>query len=241
MVFNFPRPLSNKPSLLNYEELRTLLHEFGHALHGIFSQATYRSLSGTSVYRDFVELPSQIMENWAEQIGWLKDVGKHFETGKAIPDDIIEKLLNARYFNKAFAGCRQLSFGYLDFAWHMLSDADITDVVAYEAKAVERFQFLSRPGNIAMSPSFNHIFAGGYAAGYYGYKWAEVLDADAFSKFTEAGIFNQEVAAAFRKEILERGGTRHPLELYTNFVGREPSMDALLKREGLRRKNHKSP
>lgn len=233
LVFNFPNATDDKPSLLSYYELRTLLHEFGHALHGIFSQVKYKSLAGTSVYRDFVELPSQIMENWAEQEEWIRSVGKHYKTGAAIDSSLIEKILASKNFHEGNMACRQLSFGYLDMAWHTLSKDFQGDIIAFEKEVTRPMSLLPKVEGIAMSPAFNHIFGGGYAAGYYGYKWAEVLDADAFSKFRKEGIFNSEVARQFRKKILSRGGTKHPMELYVDFMGREPEVEALLVRSGV--------
>jgi peptidyl-dipeptidase Dcp len=233
LVFNFPRPAGCKPSLLNYSELRTLLHEFGHALHGVFSQVNYKSLSGTSVYRDFVELPSQIMENWAEQARWLERAGIHYETGESIDEEMIHNLVDSRNFNEGIAGCRQLSFGYLDMAWHSLGTDFEGDPLQFEEEVVAPVSLLPKAEGTASSPAFSHIFGGGYAAGYYGYKWAEVLDADAFSRFKEKGIFNRDIAAEFRTKILSKGGTQHPMELFTDFMKREPSIDALLRRSGL--------
>ncbi|MBN1950511.1 MAG: M3 family metallopeptidase [Bacteroidales bacterium] len=232
LVFNFPKTVEETPSLLNYGELRTLLHEFGHALHSIFSEVNYKSLSGTSVYRDFVELPSQFMENWAEQKAWLQRVGKHYKTGEVIPEVLIDNLIESKNFHEGYAGCRQISFGLLDMSWHSLREEYAGDIIGFEKKNMAELSVLPEVKETSMSPSFGHIFGGGYAAGYYGYKWSEVLDADAFSRFINEGIFNAETAREFREKILSKGGSRHPMELYTDFMGREPDINALLIRSG---------
>ncbi len=232
LVFNFPKATAEQPALLTYDDLRTLLHEFGHGLHGLFSNVTFKSLSGTSVYRDFVELPSQIMENWAEQKEWLYRIARHYQTGEAMPDAMIEKILEARNYNEAYFGMRQLGFGYLDMAWHTLDKDFTTDVTGFEKEVMQPLSLLPQNENTAISPSFSHIFSGGYATGYYGYKWAEVLDADAFSRFQEQGIFDTSTAQQFRDTILSKGGSEHPMKLYIDFLGREPRVDALLKRSG---------
>jgi peptidyl-dipeptidase Dcp len=234
LVFNFTKPTAEKPSLLSYDEVRTMLHEFGHALHGMLSKVTYASLSGTSVYRDFVELPSQIMENWTEQKEWLDEVAVHYVTGEKIPAELLQKILDSRNYNEGYLTCRQLSFGLNDMAWHSLTQPYDGDVEQFEKHAMEPVEVLPPMDGTAMSPSFSHIFAGGYAAGYYGYKWAEVLDADAFSLFKENGIFDKATAKRFRDCILSKGGTAHPMKLYIDFRGREPSIDALLERSGIK-------
>ena len=235
LVFNFTKPGAQKPSLLTYTEVRTLLHEFGHALHGLLSRVNYKSLSGTSVYRDFVELPSQLLENWAEQPEWLNLVGSHYETGEKIPVAMLNNILESRNFLEGFASVRQISFGLTDMEWHSIRTPYEGDVIAFEKKAMQPTRLLPVVEGTAMSPSFAHIFAGGYAAGYYGYKWAEVLDADAFSLFREKGIFDKTTAASFRENILSKGGTEHPMKLYVRFRGHEPSIEPLLERSGLKK------
>ncbi len=236
LVMNFTPPTGEKPSLLTIGEVNTFLHEFGHALHGLFSRCRFGSLSGTSVVRDFVELPSQLMENWAIQPEWLNSFAAHYETGAPIPSVLIDRLLASRHFLSAYACCRQLSFGYLDMAWHSI-EVDLPedlDIKAYEEAAWGKALVLPpSPIEAMMSPSFGHIFSGGYAAGYYGYKWSEVLDADAFSAFKEEGLFSKEVAARFRTNILERGDTREAMELYEAFRGRKPSINAMMERDGI--------
>ena len=233
LVFNFTKPGKEKPSLLTYNEVRTLLHEFGHALHGMLSRVNYSSLSGTSVYRDFVELPSQLLENWAEQPEWLDGVAAHYKTGEKMPVEILNSILESKNFLEGYASVRQISFGLTDMAWHSLRNPFGGDIIAFEKKAMEPTQLLPPVEGTAMSPSFGHIFAGGYAAGYYGYKWAEVLDADAFSLFKAKGIYDKTVAASFRENILSKGGTEHPMRLYMKFRGHEPSIEPLLERSGL--------
>ena len=233
LVMNFTKPTKSKPSLLSYMEVRTFLHEFGHALHGMLSNVHYESQSGTSVYRDFVELPSQIMENWGMEKAWLKEVGVHYQTGATIPDELIDKLIASGKFQSGYSTVRQLSFGMNDMAWHTLEEPFQGDVIAFERKATRRTRLFPPVEGTAVSTAFSHIFDGGYAAGYYGYKWAEVLDADAFELFKEKGIFNREVAGSFRKNILEKGGTKHPMDLYKAFRGHEPDIKPLLKRSGL--------
>ncbi|MDD2286474.1 MAG: M3 family metallopeptidase [Paludibacter sp.] len=233
IVMNFTRPTGTKPALLAYEELTTFLHEFGHALHGMLTECTYESLSGTNVYQDFVELPSQILENWASKKEFLDEFAVHYETGEKIPVELINKIKASENFNAAYFCLRQLSFGYLDMAWHTLESPFEGDVTTMEKFAMEKTQLLPYVSNTAMSPAFSHIFSGGYAAGYYSYKWAEVLDADAFSVFTEKGIFDQPTATSFFENILKRGGTEHPMVLYKRFRGQEPTIEALLKRSGV--------
>lgn len=234
IVMNFTRPTETKPSLLTFDEVETLLHEFGHALHGMLADGTYGSLSGTGVYRDFVELPSQIMENWLTEKDFLDQIAVHYETSEKIPQELIHKLVNASNFNAGYLCCRQLSFGLLDMAWHTRTTPFEGDVADFEKEAWKAATILPVVPGTCMSTSFGHIFSGGYSAGYYGYKWAEVLDADAFAAFKEAGIFNKEVAGKFREHILSKGGTEDPDILYKRFRGKEPSIDALLIRNGIK-------
>lgn len=236
VVCNFSKPTETTPSLLNFDEVTTFLHEFGHALHGMLSKCTYPTVSGTSVYRDFVELPSQVLENWATQKEWLDVFAVHYKTGKRIPADLIQKILDAQNFNAGYLSERQLSFGMLDMAWHTIEKPFKGNVSKFEEKAMSKTELFEPVKGSAMSPAFSHIFAGGYAAGYYGYKWAEVLDADAFAAFKENGIFDKATANKFRQNVLEKGGSEHPMQLYIQFRGKEPSTDALLKRSGLLKK-----
>jgi Zn-dependent oligopeptidases len=233
IVANFTRPSETRPSLLSFNELTTLLHEFGHSLHGMLTKCTYEGLSGTNVARDFVELPSQFMENFAFEKEWLDTWATHYLTDEKIPVEIINKIKEASTFNEGYACLRQLSFGFLDMAWHTIINPVDINISDFESVAMAKTELFPSIEGLNMSASFGHIFGGGYAAGYYGYKWAEVLDADAFSYFTETGIFNKETAASFRKNILEKGGTDKPQDLYVRFRGKEPSIDALLKRSGL--------
>lgn len=235
IVMNFTRPTANKPSLLSFDEVNTLLHEFGHALHGMFASGTYASLSGTSVYRDFVELPSQIMENWLTEKEFLDQIAIHYETGEKIPQEMVQKLIDASNFNAGYLCCRQLSFGFLDMAWHTIDKPFEGDVTAFEKQAWAPTVIVPEVSGALMSSSFGHIFSGGYAAGYYGYKWAEVLDADAFAAFKAGGIFNKEIARSFRDNVLSKGGTEDPAVLYKRFRGQEPTIDALLIRNGIKR------
>lgn len=233
IVCNFTKPTKTKPSLLTLDEVLTLYHEFGHALHGLLSKVKYRDLSGTNVYWDFVELPSQIMENWVLEKECLDLWAVHYETGEKIPMELVQKIKASGKFLEGMATLRQLSFGFLDMSYHTADPESITDIDAFEAKAIEKTLLLPRVPGTNISTSFSHIFAGGYSAGYYSYKWAEVLDADAFEFFQSAGIFNREVANKFREFILEKGGTEHPMELYKKFRGQEPDVGALLRRAGL--------
>jgi len=233
IVMNFTRPTDSKPALLTFDELTTFLHEFGHSLHGMLTKCHYRSLSGTSVYRDFVELPSQLMENWASEKEFLDGFAVHYQTGEKIPADLIKKIKDAENFNTANLCLRQLSFGYIDMAWHTLEAPFDGDVVGFEKKATAPTQILPLLENTAVAPTFSHIFSGGYAAGYYSYKWAEVLDADAFSVFKKNGIFDKKTAESFRKNVLEKGGTEDPMVLYKRFKGEEPKINALLERNGI--------
>lgn len=234
VVCNFTKPTDTKPSLLNFNEVTTFLHEFGHALHGMMANTVYPSLSGTSVYWDFVELPSQIMENWATEKEWLDQFVEHFETGEAIPSELLQKMIDSKNFLAGYSSDRQLGLGMNDMAWHTIT-AEVSESVAdYEKKAMESTELFPLVEGAATSTSFSHIFAGGYASGYYSYKWAEVLEADAFSVFKKNGILDKATATSFRKNILEKGGTRHPMELYVNFRGQEPTVDALLEKSGLK-------
>ncbi|MDR1644340.1 MAG: M3 family metallopeptidase [Tannerellaceae bacterium] len=234
IVMNFTPPTRNQPSLLSYDEVRTLLHEFGHALHGIFSDGTYVVLNGTNVYRDFVELPSQLMENWLREKEFLDRIAIHYQTGEKIPQELVQRLVDASNFNAGYSCCRQLSFGLLDMAWHMIDAPFEGDLAGFEQKAWEHAIILPKVEGALMSTNFEHIFSGEYAAGYYGYKWAEVLEADAFSVFRAAGIFNKEVAQNFRDHILSKGGTEDPGVLYMRFRGQEPTIDALLIKNGIK-------
>jgi peptidyl-dipeptidase Dcp len=234
LVFNFTKPTESKPSLLTYDEVRTFLHEFGHSLHSMLSNCNYMSLSCTNVYRDFVELPSQIMENWAEQKEWLDQVAIHYKTGEKMPSEMLDNILKSRNFNSGYASVRQLSFGIDDMAWHTLTDSLKVPVSEFEQVAISRTELFPKISGVCFSTGFAHIFSGGYAAGYYGYKWAEVLDADAFSVFKKNGIFDKATARSFRDNILSRGGTENPMQLYIKFRGQEPTIDALLVRNGLK-------
>jgi len=233
IVMNFTKPTATKPALLTFEEVTTFLHEFGHSLHGMLSDCTYPSLSGTNVYRDFVELPSQIMENWAFQKEFLDDFAAHYETNEKIPDELINKIKEAKNFHVAYACLRQLGFGYLDMGWHTLSTDFEGNIIQFEKKSMIDTQILPDVENTAISPTFTHVFSGGYAAGYYSYKWAEVLEADAFSVFEKNGIFDQATANSFLENILKKGGTEHPMILYKRFRGQQPTIDALLRRNGI--------
>ena len=232
-VCNFTPPTPTKPSLLTFNEVTTLFHEFGHGLHGMLANTNYPSLSGTSVFWDFVELPSQMMENWCYEPEALALFAKHYETGEIIPQDYVEKIKESASFLEGMATLRQLSFGLLDMAFHSTNPTDITDIKAFEKVAFEGTSLYPDVAENCMSVSFSHIFQGGYSSGYYSYKWAEVLDADAFAYFQEKGIFNTEVATKFKDNILSKGGTEHPMTLYKRFRGQEPKPEALLKRAGL--------
>lgn len=234
LVMNFTKPTTDKPSLLTFDEVTTFLHEFGHALHGILSQNTYHSTAGTNVYRDFVELPSQLMENWATEKAWLDQWAVHYKTGEKIPQEYIDKIKKAANFQSGYQSDRQLSFGMVDMAWHSITHPIEEPVCQFEKLAMQPAEIFPEVPGSCFSTAFGHIFDGGYAAGYYSYKWAEVLDADAFSLFREKGIFDQETARSFRKNILEKGGSEHPMKLYERFRGRKPSVDALLERSGLK-------
>lgn len=237
IVMNFTKPTATKPSLLTFDEVNTFLHEFGHALHGMLSQCTYSSTGGTNVYRDFVELPSQIMENWALEKEWLDTWAIHYETGEKIPQEYIDRIRQAANFQSGYMSDRQLSFGMLDMAWHSISQPIEGSIQEFELAAMAPTEIFPAVDSSSFSTAFGHIFGGGYAAGYYSYKWAEVLDADAFAAFQEKGIFDAETATAFRKHILEKGGSEHPMTLYKRFRGHEPSVNALLERSGLKKKS----
>lgn len=234
IVMNFTKPTADRPSLLTPYEVETFLHEFGHALHGLLSQCNYTSTAGTNVYRDFVELPSQFNENYLTEPEFLKTFATHYQTGEPIPAEMIEKIVKSSQFGAAYACMRQLAFGYNDMAWHTITDSTaVADPAAFERAATEQVAVFEPVEGSLTSPQFSHIFAGGYAAGYYSYKWAEVLDADAFDKFKADGIFNAETAASFRGNVLERGGSEAPDELYRRFRGQDPTIDALLRRDGI--------
>ena len=235
LVMNFTKPTQDKPALLTFSEVETFLHEFGHSLHGMFANTTYASLSGTNVYWDFVELPSQIMENFATEKEFLHTFARHYQTGELIPDELVQRIKDSANFNAAYACLRQVSFGLLDMAWYTRTTPFEGDVKTYEKQTWAPTQILPDVPEACMSVQFSHIFAGGYSAGYYSYKWAEVLDADAFSLFQEKGIFNTDVATSFRENILSKGGTEHPMKLYKRFRGQEPTIDALLIRNGIKK------
>lgn len=233
IVMNFTKPTPDKPSLLTPYEVETFLHEFGHALHGLLANTTYSSLSGTNVYHDFVELPSQFNENYLTEKEFLDGFARHYITGETIPQEMIDKIVSSSQFGAAYACIRQLGFGYTDMAWHDAAEP-IDDAVALEHNVTEQVKVFEPIEGMLFSPTFSHIFSGGYAAGYYGYKWAEVLDADAFAKFKENGIFDKKTADEFKNNILTRGGTENPAELYRRFRGQDPSIDALLIRDGIK-------
>ena len=233
IVMNFTKPTGDTPALITHDEFTTFLHEFGHALHGILAQGRYPSLTGTGVSRDFVELPSQIMENWAYEPEYLDSFAKHYQTGEAIPMELIEKIVAAKNFQAGYAQVRQLHFGYLDMKWHSQTSLPEVGTLEFEKQALAPYSVMPSVEGTAFSTSFSHIFTGGYSAGYYSYKWAEVLEADAYSLFKEKGIFNTEVSNSFRKEILEKGGTEDEAVIYRNFRGHNPQPDALMKKLGL--------
>jgi peptidyl-dipeptidase Dcp len=232
---NFTPSTETNPSLLTFSEVTTFLHEFGHALHGLLSDVTYESLSGTSVARDFVELPSQIMENWATESDFLKTFAFHYQTGELIPQELIMKLKEAENFLAGYSFCRQLMFGFTDMMWHAMDPNKVDNVVELENRAVQKVDLLPEAPGTCFSTSFSHIFSGGYAVGYYSYKWAEVLEADAFSLFKEKGVFNKEVADSFVENILSKGGSKKPMELFVAFRGREPKVDALMIKSGFKK------
>lgn len=233
-VCNFTKPTATKPSLLTLNEVYTLFHEFGHGLHGLLAKSQYKSVAGTNVYWDFVELPSQIMENWVTEKECLDIFAKHYQTGETIPEELILKIKENEKFLAATGTLRQVSFATLDMKWHLADTSKLSnDIRSFESDALEGLDLFPKEEFGAMSPSFSHIFAGGYSSGYYSYKWAEVLDADAFAYFKENGIFNKEIAKSFKENILEKGGSEDPMELYKRFRGKEPTSDALLRRGGL--------
>ena len=233
IVCNFTKPTADAPALITHDELTTFLHEFGHALHGIFAEGRYPSLTGTSVSRDFVELPSQIMENWAFEPEYLNSFAKHYQTGEPIPAELIEKIVAAKNYLAGYAQVRQLHYGWLDMSWHTLTELPAESTIEFESKALAPYAIMPAVEGAAFSGSFSHIFSGGYSAGYYSYKWAEVLEADAFSLFKEKGIFNTEVAASFRENILSKGGTMDEAVIYRNFRGHDPQPEALMQKLGL--------
>jgi len=236
LVMNFTRPTASKPALLTYDEVRTFLHEFGHSLHGMLANTHYASLSGTSVYRDFVELPSQFMENYGTEKAFLDQFAVHYETGKKIPNELIRQLKASENYNIGYLCVRQLNFGFLDMAWHTLDQPFTDDVMTFERQATQETSILPVIDNTCISTAFSHIFSGGYAAGYYSYKWAEVLEADAFSVFKKQGIFDPYTAGSFRDNILSKGGTERPMILYKRFRGQEPTIDALLEANEIKTK-----
>ena len=233
-VGNFSRPTKDKPALLSIDEVTTMFHEFGHALHGLLANTTYRTLSGTEVARDFVELPSQINENWALEPDVLKVYARHYKTGKIIPMELVEKLKNSSHFNQGFATVEYLAAAFLDMDWHTITDkSDISDVDKFEKNSLDKIGLIPEIVVRYRSTYFSHVFGGGYSAGYYSYVWAEVLDADAFAYFKENGIFNKKISTSFRKNILEKGGTEEAMKLYKKFRGTDPKIDPMLKRKGL--------
>ena len=235
VVMNLTKPTEDKPALLTLGEVETFLHEFGHSLHGMFANTRFESLSGTNVWWDFVELPSQFMENFSIEKEFLRTFAFHYQTGEPLPDELIQRIVKSRNFMAATACLRQVSFGLLDMAYYTKKDAFTDDIIPFEKKAWKKAILGEQLPDTCMTVQFSHIMAGGYAAGYYSYKWAEVLDADAFSVFKKHGIFDQQTAQRFRDEILSKGGTEHPMTLYKNFKGSEPTIDALLKRNGIKR------
>ena len=235
-VMNFTKPTADTPSLITHDEFTTFLHEFGHALHGILAEGRYESLTGTNVPRDFVELPSQILENWGYEPEYLNSFAKHYQTGEPIPAELIEKIVAAKNYLAGYGQVRQLHFGYLDMNWHSLTSVPEMSVIDFEHSVLAPYETLPAVADTGFSTSFSHIFSGGYSAGYYSYKWAEVLEADAFSLFKEKGIFNPEVAKSFRNNVLSKGGTEEASELYRNFRGHDPQPQALMEKLGLTKK-----
>ncbi len=233
IVCNFTTPTADAPALITHDELTTFLHEFGHALHGIFAEGRYPSITGTSVSRDFVELPSQIMENWGYEPEYLNSFAKHYQTGEPIPAELIEKVVAAKNYLSGYAQVRQLNYGYLDMAWHTLTELPEVSAIEWEHKTLAPYSVMPAVEGAVFSPAFSHIFSGGYSAGYYSYKWAEVLEADAFSLFKEKGIFNTEVSHSFRENILSKGSCEDADVLYRNFRGHDPQPEALMKKLGL--------
>ena len=232
-VCNFTKPTKTKPSLLSIDEVRTLFHEFGHGLHGLLSKQQYRSLAGTNVFLDFVELPSQVMENWLGEKEALSLFARHYETGAEIPEELLKKMKASEKHMVGYTSLRQLNFGILDMSWFTADPKTIKDVKTFEQEATKNTQVFEPVDGTSVSCGFSHIFTGMYSAGYYSYKWAEALDADAFEYFLEKGIFSREVAEKFEKFVLSQGGADHPMELFKKFRGREPDPDALLRRDGL--------
>jgi peptidyl-dipeptidase Dcp len=235
VVTNFTKPTDDKPALLTLGEVQTFLHEFGHSLHGMFANTKYESLSGTNVWWDFVELPSQFMENYAIEKEFLRTFAFHYQTGEPLPDELIERIHKARNYNAAYACMRQVSFGLLDMAYYTQNKPFTADLIDFEKKAWHDAIVTKEIPDTCMTTQFSHIMSGGYSAGYYSYKWAEVLDADAFSVFKKSGIFSKETAQRFRDEVLSKGGTEHPMTLYKRFRGGEPTIDALLERDGIKK------
>ena len=233
IVMNFSKPMADKPALLTLGEVETFLHEFGHSLHGIFANTRYASLSGTHVYWDFVELPSQFMENYSVEPDFLKTFARHYQTGEPMPMEYIERIQKSRTFQAAYACMRQVGFGLLDMAYYTQEKPFVADVRQFESNAWKGVRLLPEVPECCMTVQFGHIMSGGYAAGYYSYKWAEVLDADAFSLFREKGIFDSATAQSFRDNVLSKGGTEPPMDLYVRFRGRKPSIDALMRRDGI--------
>lgn len=240
IVTNFTPPTPQRPSLLTLGEVTTFLHEFGHALHGLMANTTYRSLSGTNVLWDFVELPSQIMENFATEKKFLTTFAVHYKTGEPLPEELLERIKRSRNFNVAYSTMRQVAYGLLDIAFHTITKPIEGDVVDFERKATQQVQLLPTVDDTCLSVQFGHIMSGGYAAGYYSYKWAEMLEADAFSEFREHGTFSKETAERFRNCILSKGDSAHPMELYKQFRGKEPTIDAMLERDGIKKKEAQS-
>ena len=232
---NEEKPTEEKPALLTLGEVETFLHEFGHSLHGMFANTRFESLSGTNVWWDFVELPSQFMENYAIEKEFLRTFAFHYETGEPLPDELIERIVKSRNFMAAYACLRQVSFGLLDMAYYTKKDVFTADIIPFEKEAWKEAMILPQLPDTCMTVQFSHIMAGGYAAGYYSYKWAEVLDADAFSVFKKNGIFDRTTAQSFRDNILSKGGTEHPMTLYKRFRGQEPTIDALLERNEIKK------
>ena len=235
LVMNLTKPTPDKPALLTLGEVETFLHEFGHALHGMFANTRFASLSGTNVWWDFVELPSQFMENFAVEKDFLRTFAFHYATGEPIPDDLIDRIVKSRNFLAGYSCLRQVSFGLLDMAYYTMKEPFTADIIPFEKQAWKKAIITKQLPDTCMTTQFSHIMAGGYAAGYYSYKWAEVLDADAFSVFKKNGIFDRKTAQSFRDNILSKGGTEHPAILYRRFRGQDPTIDALLERNGIKR------
>ena len=233
LTMNFTRPTDSKPSLLTVREVETFMHEFGHALHQLLSRCKYQSLSGTNVYRDFVEVPSQFNENYVYEREFLDSFARHYQTGEPVPQELIDRLIASSQYGAAYACVRQLGFGYIDMAWHSITEPYQGDDFGFEHNAVKDVEAFEPVDGCIMSTHFTHIFSGGYAAGYYGYKWAEMIECDAFSRFQEDGIFNRDTARAWVDNVLSRGGTEPPMELYKRFRGREPRIDAMMRRDGI--------